>query len=54
MPRFLEKKLEKEYGVGNPRVYATMNKLGYMRGSKTTARGRKAQAKHEALENKKK
>jgi len=40
MPKFLEHKLEKEYGKGNPAVYATMNKLGYMKGSKETAKGK--------------
>ena len=40
MPKFLEHKLEKEYGKGSPIVYATMNKLGYMKGSKETAKGR--------------
>ena len=47
MPKFLERKLEAEYGKGSPIVYATMNKLGYMRGSKETAKGRAAQRKHE-------
>jgi len=46
VPEFLEKKLESQYGEGDPRVYATMNKLGYMRGSKETAKGKAAQAKH--------
>lgn len=36
MPKFLERKLEKEYGKGNSRVYATLNKLGFM-GHKSTA-----------------
>lgn len=47
MPRFLEKKLEAEYGVGNPRVYATMNALGAMHGNKETAKGRAMQKKHD-------
>jgi hypothetical protein len=47
MPKFLEKKLAKEYGKGSPIIYATMNKLGYMKGNKETAKGR-------ALEKKKK
>ena len=38
MPKVLEAKLKKEY-PGNPgAVYGTMNKLGYMKGSKETAR----------------
>lgn len=48
MPNFLEKKLEGEYGKGNPRVYQTMNALGYMRGNKVTPRGRRLQRKHDA------
>jgi len=47
MPQFLEKKLEQRYGKGNPTVYKIMNKLGYMHGSKETAKGRAAQRKHE-------
>lgn len=47
MPAFLEKKLEAEYGKGDPRVYATMNAIGAMRGNKTTAKGEAMQAKHD-------
>lgn len=47
MPKFLERKLEKEYGKKNPIVYATMNKLGYMHGNKETASGRAVQKKHQ-------
>lgn len=46
MPAFLEKKLEAEYGKGNPRVYATMNKIGAMHGNKETAKGREMAEKH--------
>jgi hypothetical protein len=46
MPDFLERKLEAEYGKGNPRVYATMNAIGAMRGNKITAKGRAMEAKH--------
>lgn len=52
MPRFLEKKLEKEY-KSKPKeerehaVYGTMNKLGLMRGSKETAKGKRVETKHE-------
>jgi hypothetical protein len=46
MPKFLEDKLSAEYGKGNPRVYATMNKIGAMRGNKETAKGREMEAKH--------
>ena len=46
MPKFIEAKLKAEYG-NNPRaVFGTLNKLGYMRGSKETAKGKAAQAKH--------
>lgn len=46
MPKFLEKKLKKEYGENSKVPYAIMNKLGYMRGNKETAKGRVAQKKH--------
>ncbi len=48
MPEFLEKKLESQYGKGNPRVYATMNTIGAMHGSKETAKGRAMEKKHKA------
>ena len=47
MPKFLEKKLEKEYGKKNPIVYATLNKLKMMKGNRETAKGRKAEKTHE-------
>lgn len=47
MPEFLEKKLKAEYGQNSKIPYKVMNKLGYMRGSKETAKGRRAQAKHD-------
>lgn len=47
MPKFLEKKLESEYGEGDPRVYATMNAIGAMKGNKETEKGKKMQEKHE-------
>jgi hypothetical protein len=47
MPKFLEEKLKKEY-PGNPgAVFGTMNKLGAMKGSKTTAKGMAMERKHE-------
>lgn len=46
MPLFLEKKLKKEYPDNPSAVYGTMNKLGYMKGSKETAKGRDAERKH--------
>lgn len=38
----VESKFSKEYGKGDPRVFATLNKVGLMRGSKATAKGRRA------------
>jgi hypothetical protein len=46
MPKFLEKKLKARYGAKSGIPYAIMNKLGYMRGSKITAKGRAAEKKH--------
>lgn len=47
MPRFLEDKLKAEY-PNNPRaVYATLNKMGAMKGPHETAKGRAMEAKHE-------
>jgi hypothetical protein len=41
----VEDKLAARYGKGNPEVYATLNKIGLMQGSKVTAKGRKAARK---------
>lgn len=39
----VESKLKKEYGSKNPSaVYGTLNKIGLMRGNKTTAKGKRA------------
>lgn len=40
MPKYLEQKLKKEYPNNPGAVYGTMNKLGYMKGNKETAKGR--------------
>lgn len=48
MPKFLEQKLRAEYGDNPSAVYGTLNKLGYMRGNKETAKGKAAQKKHDA------
>lgn len=40
MPRILESKLKKEYPNNPGAVYGTLNKLGYMKGSKETAKGK--------------
>lgn len=46
MPKFLEKKLKARYGSDSATPYKIMNKLGFMRGSKETAKGRAAEKKH--------
>jgi hypothetical protein len=46
MPKFLEKKLKRRYGKKSKIPYMIMNKLGYMRGSKETEKGHKAEEKH--------
>jgi hypothetical protein len=38
----VEGKLRKEYPGNDKAVYGTLNKIGLMRGNKTTAKGRKA------------
>ena len=40
MPAKLEKKLKKEYGKKSDVPYKIMNKLGFMKGNKETAKGR--------------
>jgi hypothetical protein len=47
MPAFLEAKLKREYGENSKIPYKVMNAKGYMRGSKETAKGRRAQKKHD-------
>jgi hypothetical protein len=47
MPEFLEKKLKKEYGDNPHAIYGTMNKIGAMKGSKETKKGREMEAKHD-------
>ena len=46
MPKFLEKKLKKEYGENSAIPYKVMNSIGAMRGNKETAKGRAMQKKH--------
>ena len=50
MPKFIEKKLRKEYGDNDHAIYGTMNKLGLMKGSKETSKGRKVEKRHEKTE----
>jgi hypothetical protein len=38
----VEGKLKKEYGSDKGAIYGTLNKIGLMRGSKTTAKGKRA------------
>ena len=53
MPAFLEHKLKKEYGAKSDIPYKVMNKLGFMHGNKETKKGKRAEAKHKALQSKK-
>ena len=49
MPKLLEEKLEREYGKNKHAIFGTMNKIGAMKGSKETKKGRaieKAMEKH--------
>lgn len=48
MPEFLEAKLKKEYPNNPHAVYGTMNRLGYMRGNRETALGKRIEKKHNA------
>ena len=41
----VESKLKKEYPGNNKAIYGTLNKIGLMKGSKTTAKGAKAAKK---------
>jgi hypothetical protein len=41
----VESKLKREYPSNKSAVYGTLNKIGLMRGNKTTAKGRKAARK---------
>ena len=44
-PKFLEKKLEKEYGDNKHAIYGTMNKIGAMHGNKETKKGKRMEKK---------
>lgn len=46
MPKFLEDELKRKYGGDSAVPYKIMNKLGVMRGSKETAKGRSWDKKH--------
>jgi len=51
MPKVLEDKLKREYGADSSIPYKIMNKMGVMKGNKTTPKGR---ALEKRLESKKK
>lgn len=40
MPKLLEDKLKKEYGDNKHAIFGTMNKIGAMKGSKETKKGK--------------
>jgi hypothetical protein len=46
MPKFLEQKLQAEYGANSAVPYKIMNRLGVLRGNKETAKGRAMERKH--------
>lgn len=46
MPKFLEKKLKKEYGTNSSVPYKVMNKMGVMKGNKETAKGKMMEKHH--------
>lgn len=48
MPKFLERKLDKEYPDEPKAKYKIMNALGVMHGNKVTKKGREEERKHEA------
>ena len=47
MPKFLEKKLKKQYGAKSSTPYKIMNSIGAMHGNKETSKGASMQMKHE-------
>lgn len=48
MPKFLERKLDKEYPNEPDAKYKIMNKIGAMKGSKETKKGRAMEKKDES------
>lgn len=46
MPKFLERKLKKEYGAKSAVPYKIMNAIGAMKGNKETAKGKMMAKKH--------
>jgi hypothetical protein len=47
MPKFLERKLKREYGENSHIPYAVMNSIGAMKGSKETPKGAAMERKHD-------
>lgn len=47
-PKFLEHKLQKEYGKKSDIPYKIMNKIGAMKGNKETAKGKAMEKVHRA------
>lgn len=47
MPKFLEEKLKRRYGVKSDIPYKIMNSMGVMHGSKVTSKGMMMEEKHE-------
>lgn len=47
MPKFLERKLKRQYGADSSIPYKIMNSIGAMRGSKITAKGKEMERKHQ-------
>ncbi len=48
MPKFLERKLKKQYGAKSKIPYKIMNAKGLMKGNKETAKGKMLERKHRA------
>lgn len=48
MPKFLERKLQKQYGKDSKIPYKVMNSIGAMHGNKETAKGKMMERKHKA------
>lgn len=46
MPKFLERKLKREYGENSHIPYAVMNSIGAMKGNKETPKGKEMERKH--------
>ena len=47
MPKFLERKLKKQYGSKSDIPYKIMNSIGAMKGSKITPEGKAMERKHQ-------